>query len=59
MAANFALNSVVKINAIAPEGPVKKIQFNDLGEIEYLVSWTDVDGVDQERWFPESALIAA
>lgn len=59
MAANFALGSVVKINAIAPEGPVKKIQFNDAGEIEYLVIWTDVDGVEQERWFSESALVAA
>ena len=59
MAANFALGSVVKLNSVIPEGPVKKIQFNDAGEVEYLVAWTDMDGVSQERWFVESVLAAA
>lgn len=59
MAANFAIGSVVKLNLVLPEGQVKKIQFNDAGEIEYLVSWADVDGANQERWFLESSLVAS
>jgi hypothetical protein len=59
MAATFPIGSNVKINAVNPEGPVKKIRFTDDGLIEYLVSWTDVDGVEQERWFLEDSLVAA
>jgi hypothetical protein len=59
MAATFPLGSTVKINAIAPEGPVTKIRFNDDGLIEYLVTWVDIDGVSQERWFLEDSLVAA
>jgi hypothetical protein len=59
MAAAFPINSEVKVNIPAPQGSVKKIQFNDLGEIEYLIIWTDADGNEQTRWFTEDSLIAA
>jgi hypothetical protein len=59
MAATFPVGSTVKINAIVPEGPVKKIRFNDDSLIEYLVTWVDIDGVSQERWFLEDSLVAA
>lgn len=59
MAATFPLGSTVKINTIVPEGPITKIRFNDDGLIEYLVTWVDIDGVSQERWFLEDSLVAA
>lgn len=58
MAATFPLGSTVKANVTVPEGPVKKIRFNDDGLIEYLVSWVDAEGVSQERWFLEDSLVA-
>lgn len=58
MAATFPLGSTVKVKVIVPEGPVKKIRFNDDGLIEYLISWVDVDGISQERWFLEDVLVA-
>ena len=58
MAATFPLGSIVKVKVTVPEGPVNKIRFTDDGLIEYLVSWTDVDGVEQERWFLENSLVA-
>jgi len=59
MAATFPLGSNVKVSTVNPEGPVLKIRFNDDGLIEYLVSWMDIDGVEQERWFLEDSLVAA
>lgn len=59
MAAAFKINDVVKLNITPPQGPVEKLQFNDLGEIEYLISWTDGDGNPQTRWFKESELTPA
>lgn len=56
MAANFKINDVVKLNVTPPQGPISKIQFNDAGEIEYLIEWTDAEGVSQIRWFKESEL---
>jgi hypothetical protein len=59
MAATFPIGSTVKVKTVPPEGPVKQLRFNEVGEVECLVSWTDVDGASQERWFPESFLVAA
>jgi len=59
MAANFPLGSIVQVNTVTPEGPVLQIRFNDNGLIEYLVSWIDIDGVEQVRWFLEDSLVAA
>lgn len=56
MAANFKIDDVVKLNIVPPQGPISKIQFSPEGEIEYLVSWTDVNGDYQIRWFKESEL---
>ena len=58
MAATFSIGAEVKVNILAPQGPVQKIQFNDLGEIEYLILWTDADGNEQSRWFTEDKLAA-
>ena len=59
MAAAFSIGEQVKVNIVVPQGPVQKIQFNNSGEIEYLIAWTDSDGTKQSRWFTEDSLIAA
>lgn len=59
MAATFPVGTVVKVNVDVPQGPVEKIRFNDAGDVEYLFSWTDVEGNPQSRWFVEASLSAA
>jgi hypothetical protein len=56
MAANFQIGNIVRLNVAPPQGAVTKIQFNDAGEIEYLIEWTDAEGESQIRWFKESEL---
>lgn len=58
MAANFKINQEVKVNVQIPQGPVKQLSVNQSGDIQYLVSWVDHNGVAQETWFTEEALIA-
>jgi hypothetical protein len=29
------------------------------GNIQYLISWVDINGVEQERWFDEGQLTTA
>lgn len=42
------------------QGTVKDARMNQsYGELEYLVDFTDVDGVEQSRWFLESQLTAS
>lgn len=42
------------------QGTVSDARMNQsYGELEYLVTFTDVEGVEQERWFLESQLTAS
>lgn len=59
MATKFVKGQTVKLVAIIPQGPVLKLRMDDDGVIWYLVGWTDVDGVAQERWFREDELTEA
>ena len=59
MAASFKINDVVKVNTVIPEGPVIALNVNQSGDIQYLVSWVDVDSITQERWFNEDELVGA
>ena len=54
----FKKGEVVKAKAVVPSGPVQALRFNDEGNIEYLVEWTDVNGNVQQRWFTEDQLEA-
>ena len=56
MAASFKVGQQVKLIAVVPQGPVKALSVNQDGDIQYLVEWTDTDGVVQERWFKEDQL---
>lgn len=59
MATKFAKDQQVKVNAINPQGPVQKLRMDEDGVIWYQISWVDVHGQEQSRWFREDDLIEA
>ena len=58
MATKFKKGDVVKLNAVVPQGPVEALRMDEDGNFFYLISWTDVEGNEQQRWFAEDELIA-
>jgi uncharacterized protein YodC (DUF2158 family) len=58
MASAFKKGDFVMLKAVVPQGAVEAIRMDDEGEVHYLLSWVDVDGVAQSRWFEESQLQA-
>jgi hypothetical protein len=56
MATKFTKNQQVKLIGTVPEGPVQKIRMTEDGVVEYLITWTDIDGNSHERWFSEEQL---
>jgi len=56
MATAFKKGDVVKLTAVVPQDPVEALRMTEDGVIQYLVSWTDADGVMQQRWFDEEQL---
>ena len=56
MASKFQKGEVVKLDLPVPQGPVEALRMTEDGVIQYLVSWTDADGVTQQRWFDEEQL---
>jgi hypothetical protein len=56
MATKFAKGDIVKLIAVVPEGAVEKLRMDEDGNVFYMLSWTDVNGEHQERWFAESEL---
>lgn len=59
MATKFVKDQQVKAIAVIPQGPVQKLRMDEDGVFWYLISWTDVDGEVQERWFREEELTEA
>jgi len=59
MATAFKKGDVVKLVSVVPQGPVQSMRMDDDGNVQYLVSWTDADGNDQQRWFDEAQLTGA
>lgn len=57
--ANFKKGDTVKVVAVIPEGPVESMRMDEDGNVQYMISWTDVNGVVQTRWFDEAQLTAA
>lgn len=49
----------VKLKAVLPEGPVLAFRMDSDGVVFCLVEWVDSNGQNQQRWFPESDLVAA
>lgn len=56
MATTFIKEQNVRVKSIVPSGPVEKIRMTEDGEFFYLISWTDLNGVSQSRWFAEDDL---
>jgi hypothetical protein len=59
MATKFIKGQELKVNAVVPQGPVLALRMTEDGVFYYLISWTDANGVKQERWFEESELTEA
>jgi uncharacterized protein YodC (DUF2158 family) len=57
--AEFRKGDTVKLKGVIPQGPVEGMRMDDDGNVQYLISWTDADGVAQTRWFDEDQLTAA
>jgi hypothetical protein len=57
--ANFKKGDTVKINAVIPQGPVESMRMDEDGNVQYLLSWIDIEGSKHSRWFDESALVSA
>lgn len=58
MATAFKKGQVVSLNTVVPSGPVQALRMDEDGNVYYLLQWVDADGVQQERWFEESTLVA-
>ena len=59
MAAEFKVGQTVVLKAVIPQGTITELSVSQEGDIHYLFSWEDLDGVSQERWFKESELTLA
>jgi len=58
MATKFKKGDMVKAVAVIPEGPVEALRMDEDGNFFYQISWTDVNGETQQRWFDEAELTA-
>lgn len=59
MATKFIKGQEVTVNAVVPSGPVEALRMDEDGNFFYKISWTDVNGDKQERWFAEEVLKSA
>jgi hypothetical protein len=59
MATKFKKGDEVKIIGVIPQGPVEALRMDEDGNFFYLISWTDVEGNNQSRWFAEENLTTA
>lgn len=59
MATAFKKGEVVKVREVVPQGPVQALRMDEDGTVYYLIQWADANGVAQERWFAEDALVVA
>jgi hypothetical protein len=58
MATKFKKGDVVAAKAVVPSGPVEALRMDEDGNFFYMISWTDLDGEQQQRWFAEDQLTA-
>jgi hypothetical protein len=59
MATKFVKDQQVKVKAVVPQGPVQKLRMDEDGNFFYLLSWTDENGNNHQRWFKEADLVEA
>jgi hypothetical protein len=58
MATQFNKNQTVRVKTVVPQGAVEALRMDDDGVVYCRLTWTDVDGKSQTRWFAESELEA-
>jgi len=58
MATKFKKGDNVKAKGVIPEGPVEALRMDEDGNFFYQISWNDVNGETQQRWFGEAELTA-
>ena len=58
MATKFVKGEVIKVSTVVPQGPVEKLRMDEDGVFWYQISWTDINGEAQIRWFREDELVA-
>jgi uncharacterized protein YodC (DUF2158 family) len=56
MATKFKKGDVVTAKAVVPSGPVEAMRMDEDGNFFYQITWTDLEGVQQTRWFAEDQL---
>jgi hypothetical protein len=56
--ANFKKGDTVKLVAVVPQGPVESMRMDEDGNVQYLISWTDLNDNVHSRWFDEAQLAA-
>lgn len=59
MATTFTKNQTVRVRAVVPQGAVEALRMDEDGTVFYRITWTDLEGRTQTRWFAESELEAA
>ena len=59
MATQFTKNQSVRVKTVVPQGNVQALRMDEDGVVYCLLTWTDIDGKSQTRWFAESDLEAA
>jgi uncharacterized protein YodC (DUF2158 family) len=57
MATTFKKGDVVVAKAVVPSGPVEALRMDEDGNVFYQISWTDLEGQKQSRWFAEDQLM--
>jgi len=53
----FKKGDTVKLAMAVPQGPIESLRMDEDGVVQYLVSWTDANGVTHNRWFDEDQLV--
>jgi hypothetical protein len=59
MATKFKKGDAVAAKAVVPSGPVEALRMDEDGNFFYQITWVDVDGAEQTRWFAEEHLTAS
>lgn len=56
MATKFTKGQEVTVKAVVPQGPVEALRMDEDGNFFYKISWVDLEGQTQTRWFAEEDL---
>ena len=58
MATQFSKNQTVRVKTVVPQSAVEALRMDEDGVVYCRLTWTDVSGNVQTRWFAESELEA-